>query len=478
MKIQIIVYICRAFLKHIFCNFQNLITMTIRNLILTVLFTLPQFYSLNAQSPVDLTSDVVLTAGCMCSTFPPGAYFSTETQVINAFNLGRRAEEIQLLLPANSLGNLTLPSGYSSWNPTARALYILNSERTARIGTSRGLPLEGVEANLTTIAQNHTKDMITNNFFAHTSPTTMMSPYDRINNSATYGPAGACREFMSYAENLYVFCNSSTTTPTYTIEQALFGWIYQDAGSGWGHRRAALIQNANIYGATGFTNNVGSAASEGYLGIGIGTRVYPVGGPSYSVCGTLNAHIFTMNIADPKPTCSGYVLPVELLNFVGVYKDTYIHLTWTTASEKNNSYFIVERSGNGKEFKKFSVLNGAGASQSKIEYNLDDITPLQGVNYYRLVQVDYDGMQAYSPIIAVNTDKKTLISVYPNPTSGVVYIATKDNAEEQIDIINQLGEIVYRTTVYGSTTLNLSNLNAGIYVLRTGNGYIQRIAKL
>ncbi len=84
------------------------------------------------------------------------------------------------------------------------------------------------------------------------------------------------------------------------------------------------------------------------------------------------------------------------------------------------------------------------------------------------------GMSPYDRI----NNSATYISVYPNPTSGVVYITTNDNAEEQIDIINQLGEIVYRTTIYGSTTLNLNNLNAGIYVLRTGHGYMQRIAKL
>ncbi|MBL7815103.1 MAG: T9SS type A sorting domain-containing protein [Saprospiraceae bacterium] len=455
--------------KHIFASFL---------VVLSVSF-------LFSQSPLDLTGDVDLTSCTNCTYFAPHGFFSSETHVVNAFNFARRAEETQLSLTTNSLGTLTLPSGYSSWSATTRALYILNAERTARAGVSYsgapvlGLPLEGLESHLNTIAQNHTQDMMTNNFFAHISPTTSLSPYQRIDNSATYGSAGACRDFMSYAENLYVSCTSNTSTPTYTVEQAMFSWIYRDAISSWGHRRAALIQNSNSYGATGFNNNVNSSSSEGHLGIGIGTRVY--GGTAYPACGgTFNAHIVTMNIADPKPTClANYnvVVPIELISFTGQYQQSYVALKWTTASERDNAYFIVERSSDGKNFKPFSRVQGAGTTQQKTNYTLDDITPLKGMNYYRLLQVDFDGKQSYSSVIAVATDKKTVFSVYPNPTNGIVNVVNQSDSETQIEVLNSLGEIVLKTDTAMSTTLNLTHLSAGIYVIRTSNGDIQRIVK-
>lgn len=438
-----------------------------------------------AQSPLNLTSNVDLTNCTNCTYFAPYGFFSSETHVVNAFNFARRAEETQLGLGSNILGNLTLPSGYSSWAATTRALYILNAERTARAGVSYsgttvlGLPLEGLETHLTTIAQNHTQDMITNNFFDHLSPTTNLDPNQRIDNSATYGAVGACRESMTYAENIYVSCTSSSTTPTYTVEQAMFSWIYQD-GTSWGHRKAVLIQNANTYGATGFTNNVGSSTSEGHLGIGIGTRVFVTGNPRYVRCSSddYNAHIVTMNIADPKPSCvANYVLPIELLDFTGIYKKQYVQLKWTTASEKDNAYFIVERSKNGRDFMKFSEIKGVGISNQQTDYALDDITPLQGINYYRLVQVDYDGKQSYSQTIAVNTGKKTGLSVFPNPTNGIIHISTKGDFEEQIEISNLMGEIVLKTTINDSKSLDLTPFSAGIYIIRTSSGVIQRITK-
>jgi uncharacterized protein YkwD len=457
--------------------------MSLKQQFSTVFLVFSLLGCLYAQSPLDLTSDVNLTTCVNCTYFAPYGFFSSETHVINAFNFARRAEETQFSLTANALGTLTLPSGYSSWAAQVRALYILNAERTARAGVSYsgtaslGLPLEGLETHLNAIAQNHTQDMMTNNFFAHVSPTTTLSPYQRIDNSATYGAGGVCRDFMSYSENIYVSCTGDATTPTYTVEQAMFLWIYQDASSSWGHRRAALIQNTNTYGATGFTNNVGSASSEGHLGIGIGTRVYS--GTAYSACGgTYNAHIVTMNIADPKPSCTAnYVLPIELLSFSGYYSAQSVHLKWATASEKNNAYFIVERSANGKDFQKFSEIKGSGVSNQRIDYTLDDITPLKGISYYRLVQVDFDGTQSYSQVIAVQAGKNNAFSVYPNPTKGIVNILANDGLDTQIEVISPLGHVVLKIHLSNSATVDLSNFSAGIYVIRTSNGDIYRVVK-
>jgi len=56
--------------------------------------------------------------------------------------------------------------------------------------------------------------------------------------------------------------------------------------------------------------------------------------------------------------------------------------------------------------------------------------------------------------------------LYPNPvTSGKVYISTKINAPKKILIFDVLGTQVLETTILGKE-LNLSDLDAGVYVLR------------
>jgi len=56
--------------------------------------------------------------------------------------------------------------------------------------------------------------------------------------------------------------------------------------------------------------------------------------------------------------------------------------------------------------------------------------------------------------------------LYPNPvTSGKVYISTHQNSAKKILIFDVFGTQVLETTILGKE-LNLSDLDAGVYVLR------------
>ena len=57
-------------------------------------------------------------------------------------------------------------------------------------------------------------------------------------------------------------------------------------------------------------------------------------------------------------------------------------------------------------------------------------------------------------------------SLYPNPvTNGKVYISTQRNAPKKIMIFDVFGTRIMETTILGKE-LNLSDLVAGVYVLR------------
>ena len=91
-------------------------------------------------------------------------------------------------------------------------------------------------------------------------------------------------------------------------------------------------------------------------------------------------------------------LPVELTEFSGECKDGNISLTWTTASEINNDYFIVEKSENMKDFSFVSKITGSGNSNTVNSYSTTDYSDLQST-YYRLTQTDFDGKRTiYAPI--------------------------------------------------------------------------------
>lgn len=268
------------------------------------------------QAPKNLKADIKLPNDAAYTSAPNGfPVFDTPAQVVNAFNYARRQEEKQMKLPTNSLGTLSLPENYKALPAADRALFITNSERTARAGAnygagkSLGLPLEGLETNLNAVAQAHATDMTTHHFFGHTSKDGRTA-LQRINAKTVF--SGKCYEFMSRAENIYMFCYYSSDKPvlelpTFLVEQAVFSWLYQDASVAWGHRETLLIQDKDASGGQGFHNNRGAAASEGLLGVGLATKA------DYGSCAKMPGfqrvgHVVVMNLVDPAPDCP-YTIP-------------------------------------------------------------------------------------------------------------------------------------------------------------------------
>jgi len=95
-------------------------------------------------------------------------------------------------------------------------------------------------------------------------------------------------------------------------------------------------------------------------------------------------------------------LPIELIEFMGHNQKEYNHITWSTASELNNSHFILERSLNTTEWFEITTIMGNGNSSVQNNYEYLDYSYIKGmVNYYRLKQIDFDGHFEYSNIIPV-----------------------------------------------------------------------------
>ena len=58
-------------------------------------------------------------------------------------------------------------------------------------------------------------------------------------------------------------------------------------------------------------------------------------------------------------------------------------------------------------------------------------------------------------------------AMYPNPvTNGEVRLTSNSNVEKQVEIYSMLGKQVYNKTVKPNETINVSNLNTGMYMMR------------
>ncbi|MGQ0739625.1 MAG: T9SS type A sorting domain-containing protein [Bacteroidota bacterium] len=103
-----------------------------------------------------------------------------------------------------------------------------------------------------------------------------------------------------------------------------------------------------------------------------------------------------------KTTLSLFPLPVELTEFKGkLQSDKTALLQWTTASEFDSKHFELEKSLDGRSFRKIATIRAAGNSSVTLHYSFVDREPLTEVNYYRLRSVDIDNDSKLSSIVVV-----------------------------------------------------------------------------
>jgi hypothetical protein len=93
------------------------------------------------------------------------------------------------------------------------------------------------------------------------------------------------------------------------------------------------------------------------------------------------------------------ILPIGLIELKGEEREGHNFITWKTAFESNNAYFIVSRSQDLENWTDLVRLDGAGSSTNVLSYSVEDTGPELSINYYRITQVDFDGQAAtFGPI--------------------------------------------------------------------------------
>lgn len=135
-------------------------------------------------------------------------------------------------------------------------------------------------------------------------------------------------------------------------------------------------------------------------------------------------------------TINGNPLPIELLSFDAVATTNNITIFWSTASEENNDYFVIEKSKDCSLWNEIDRIDGAGNSQTIIHYSTVDTDPWIGISYYRLTQVDYDGNYETFGAIALGFYETNLL-IYPNPAQNII------NLPDCAKIFDQQGRMVF-----------------------------------
>jgi predicted MPP superfamily phosphohydrolase len=163
-------------------------------------------------------------------------------------------------------------------------------------------------------------------------------------------------------------------------------------------------------------------------------------------------------------------LPINLSSFNATLNKDIVALDWSTAQEQNNKYFTIEKSIDGINFSFLGKVNGAGISSSPKMYHLIDYTPLEGINYYRLSQTDFDGNIKYHDIkrVSCGSSKGFSAGILNNGNGQVrVVIHSAKAGNINMMVLDILGKEILQEKFSVNNGGGIKNLylNPGVYVL-------------
>ncbi len=195
-----------------------------------------------------------------------------------------------------------------------------------------------------------------------------------------------------------------------------------------------------------------------------------VAGPFASVTSDDPSIIYTVdyfsNSAEVIICVEAIVVPVEMTSFTGRKVERGTELNWETSSEINNAGFDIERSTNGSDWSQIGFVSGNGNSNRLLQYSYLDENPLEGTNFYRLKQNDFDGNFEYSDIVSLNyREDKNEISFYPNPVEDVLYISSNQNSENlEFQLVDINGKVLW-SKKGDVKEISFENFSSGVYFL-------------
>lgn len=173
------------------------------------------------------------------------------------------------------------------------------------------------------------------------------------------------------------------------------------------------------------------------------------------------------------------LIPVELQTFSAVAKDEVNLIKWTTASEKGNAFFTLERSGDGLDFQPIATIKGKGTTVMTNNYAFEDTHPLI-VSYYRLRQTDVNGAATFSKTITIERGKpNTPPRFYPSVTKDNFTVELFNEAKAAISLTNLMGQTVLsQQNLVGTSQLNISHLVAGFYIVSIKQAGVTTIGRI
>jgi len=171
------------------------------------------------------------------------------------------------------------------------------------------------------------------------------------------------------------------------------------------------------------------------------------------------------------------VLPVKWLSVIGnVSGSSNATINWIV-QEQNVAQYEVQKSTDGRSFSNIGSVASRGNGQNS--YSFTDAAALTGTGYYRIRQIDVDGRSSLSAVVKLGGKNEKAVSVYPVPARSTVVVTVPQTlVTTNATLFDNTGKQI-RTILLTNTasTIDVSDLPSGIYVLRFTNGSTSKLVK-
>jgi hypothetical protein len=214
---------------------------------------------------------------------------------------------------------------------------------------------------------------------------------------------------------------------------------------------------------SGCNNFSGSCNISGTSGGSLEVRIYLFRQNSAAMTATMRIDNVSLS------GTTEVALPVSLGLFSGHCNEQNLpKLTWETYSESKNHGFWVQEARSDLVFNDVFFVTGYGESQSKRQYNWQNFQEKSGLFYYRLKQIDYDGVVAYSKIIPVSCEQGEILITQHDNASINIFLGNQTGQFEEWTLFHSGGQRIQAGEIdIGNRQIKITcpNIRTGIYIL-------------
>lgn len=303
----------------------------------------------------------------------------------------------------------------------------------------------------------------------------------------SYGPSSSNKYITTYFRKIFNVVNASTVSG---LELSLIrddgAVIYINGSEVYRNNMPSgtISYNTLASGSATSTESVYQVSNIGKSALVNGTNLIAVEMHQHSAGSSdLSFNLKLRAVSGGKMDDMPEENSTELISFNGEEKGNKVYLSWITAREENNDYFIIERSIDKENFEEAGIVMGAGNSDMELSYLFIDslysalLNEEGGLLYYRLNMTDYDGVASYSPAVEVKVEPLSNLSVggrpvrlnlYPNPVKHSFTLSFSETPEQQItlSIYDINGKLISETTITNDQSqIDVSSFVPGVYLV-------------